>query len=403
MPPSRPTHKTIAYYCVATHLGGAERSLLELVARVRHLSSDWYEPWVILPQAEGPLVDQLDNLGIPYSVLPMPQGFFSMSRSHPLRSLVSGALAWPSMRSYLARLNQLIDERQPALIHTTGLKCHALSARLGTEVPILWHLRDILDQGTTRLMLRRQRASAGAFLLANSYATATAFEPDDDKPWVVFNGIDTERFVARRDPIFRDRFRIPDDVPVIGAVGVIQRGKGLNHFVDMAATLQASEVEARFVIVGDEIYDTRRDEGFKAELEQRVDELGLSEVFAFVGFHQDSVRVMQGLDLLVSASTTAESFGRVLVEAMACGVPVVATALGGSLEILEDRVCGRLVPPGDVQALAQAAYDLVADEELRERCIEQGRARVLSRFTVDNYVGGVIRAYDRIMRARHSS
>lgn len=399
MPPSRPTHKTIAYYCVTTQLGTAEQFLLEIVARVQDLSNGWYVPWVIVPQPDGPLVDQLQDLGIPYSVLAMPQGFFSMSRTHPLRSLISKALAWPSIRSYLSRLNTLIDEHQPVLIHTTGLKCHALSARLGTSVPLLWHLRDILGQGTTRLMLRRQQVACGAFVLSSSYAAATAFDPEDDTPWVVFSGVDTERFRPKRDSIFRDRFQISDDVPVIGSVGSIGRGKGLNHFVDMAASLRSRGVEARFVVVGDEIPGPRRGGALKAELEQQVDDLGLSEVFAFVGSQQDRARVMQGLDILVNSSTSAESFGHDLVEAMACGLPVIATALGGSLEIIEDRLSGRLVPPADVQALAQAVYDFIVDEELHRCCIESGRQRVLSRLRVENCVAGIIRTYDRIMLA----
>ena len=88
---------------------------MELVERVREVSGGWYRPWMILPKADGPLVDQLRDLEIPYSVMPMPRGVFSMSRSRPLRSLVSGALAWPAMRTYFAKLKRLLAEREPAL------------------------------------------------------------------------------------------------------------------------------------------------------------------------------------------------------------------------------------------------------------------------------------------------
>ena len=79
--------RKIAYYCVATHMGGAERSLLDLITRVEAQSAGWYRPFVILPQAEGPLVDAIEERGVPHAVLPMPRGFFGMSRARPVRSL----------------------------------------------------------------------------------------------------------------------------------------------------------------------------------------------------------------------------------------------------------------------------------------------------------------------------
>jgi len=358
---------------------------------------------VIVPQEDGPLVDQLDDLGVQYSVLGMPRGLFSMSRSQPVRSLVSTALAWPTMRNYLARMNKLLGMHRPHVIHTAGLRSHDFSARLDTDIPVLWHLQEVLEQGTTRLLLRRQRAASDAYVLADSYSTATSFDPEEDRPWVVFHGVDRERFKPGQSPIFRDRFRIPAQTPVIGAVGSIEPGRGLDHFIEMAAILRSSEVEARFVIVGDGIDGAARDEAFKASLEQRVDDLGLSGVLAFVGFHQDRVRVMQGLDVLVDADPRSVTVDRGSVEAMACGVPVVATAIGGSLEVIDDRVCGRLVPPGDPRAIAQAVYDLVSDDQLRQGCVDAGCERVRQRFSLDRSVHGVIRAYDRVLLGRSGS
>src|SRR5690606_40022677 len=104
------------------------------------------------------------------------------------------------------------------------------------------------------------------------------------------------------------------------SVGVIQRGKGLDDFLEMALRLHRAGHDARYVVVGDEIYDTGRDRGYRARLEQRVRDAGMGDLVHFAGFEQDSIGVMQALDLLVSASTRPESFGRVLIEAMACRV-----------------------------------------------------------------------------------
>jgi glycosyltransferase involved in cell wall biosynthesis len=400
MMPIRPSHKTIAYYCVDTRLDDAGSSLLAIVKRLTALSSGWYVPWVILPQDDGPLVDQLEALEIDYSVLPMPREFFPMSRSGPVRSFVSGALAWLSMRAYLSKLEKLVEQRQPALIQSLGLRCHTLSARLGADVPVVWDLRDILVPGTVRSMLRRQYLSAGAFLLSNSYATAMAFEPGNDKPWVVFPGIDTERFTLARNRVFRDEFRVSDDVPVIGTVGAIHPDSGLMNFVEMAAELRSNDVDARFVIAGIASSSGSQVRTFKASLERRIAELGLSDLVRFADADQNRLRMMQGLDYLVSGSLTAMSVGQELLQAMSCGVPVVATALGASLEVIEDRVNGRLVAPGDVQALSQAVYHTVLTNDLRQQYIACGRERVCDWYSMDRYVAAVIRVYDRVMVAR---
>ncbi|MCA8957547.1 MAG: glycosyltransferase [Planctomycetes bacterium] len=398
MSPGSARYREIAYYCVATHLGGAERSLLDLVTRVGEHTRGWYRPWLILPKADGPLVDAVRAAGLSHTVLPMPSALLSLSRARPLRALVVSAVAWPMLRAYLARLRRLLDERQPALLHTTGIKCHVLSTRLGRRTPLLWHLRDIMPNDATRALLRRYAVHPFVHVLSNSYATANAFQPDAEHPSVVSNGIDTEVFTPGDGSAFRAEAGAPPGVPLIGALGVLQRGKGIDSFLQMAAEVLRGGLDARFAVVGDEIYDTGRDRGLRRELEDLAERLGLADRVHFAGFRRDSVQVLRGLDVLVSASTHPESFGRVLVEAMACGVPVAASAIGGSLEIVTDRDSGRLFPPGDVPAMARAVTELCTDPELRAGCIARGRERVLRLYDVERYVAGVVRAYDRVLQ-----
>ena len=397
MTTARGEARRIAFYCVATHLGGAERSLLDLLTRLSAASDGWYRPFCVLPQREGPLVDRLVDADVPFDVLPMPEPILGLSRSRPLRSLLQGALALPALRRYLRDLEGMVREAGAALVHTTGLKCHLLSGRLSPGLPVLWHLRDILGPGPARSLLRRVGRRHGVHVLANSHATARDFDPEVENPRVVYNGIDTSRFRPGDDPVFRARFPDVQRPPVVGIVGVIQRGKGIADFLGMAALLVERGSTARFVVVGDEIYDTGRDRGLRQELEAQAATLGLNDRVAFVGYQEDAVQVMHGLDLLVSASVHPESFGRVLVEAMACGVPVVASAIGATLELVEDGVTGRLFAAGDAAAMARAVSQVLDDEELRRRLIECGRRRVEDRFGIDSYVSGVIRAYDSVL------
>ena len=133
----------------------------------------------------------------------MPRGFFGLSRARPVRSLFMGAVNWPAVRSYIKKLERLVADEAPALIHTTGIKCHLLSGRLTRLAPVLWHLRDILAGGATRTMLQRAWGRTPVHLLANSHATAFAFDARIQNPNVVYNGIDTDHFVPGRDPWLR--------------------------------------------------------------------------------------------------------------------------------------------------------------------------------------------------------
>src|SRR5690606_22826936 len=101
-------------------------------------------------------------------------GFFAMSRARPVRSALSALWSWPAMRAYLGALVELIRAEAPALIHTTGIKCHALGARIAPrcEAPVLWHLRDVLESGAASLLLRRLQRVSGIHVIANSLATA---------------------------------------------------------------------------------------------------------------------------------------------------------------------------------------------------------------------------------------
>ena len=119
-------------------------------------------------------------------------------------------------------------------------------------------------------------------------------------------------------------------------MGVLARWKGQLDFVRAAARLIAEGSQDHFVIVGDEIYDTSGESGFGAELRAQVKDLRLESKIHFTGFMADIPEVMNGLDILVHASTLPEPFGRVVIEGYACETPVIASRAGGILEIAED-------------------------------------------------------------------
>ena len=139
--------------------------------------------------------------------------------------------------------------------------------------------------------------------------------------------------------------------------------------------------DARCVIAGDEIYVTRGQTGFAAELRQLVRELRIEHAVALTGYRDDVPALLRALDVVVHTSIEPEPFGRVVAEGMAAGRPVIATDAGGAPEVTgESGAAALLVPPGDVAAMAGAILQLLDDPAEAQRLAEAGRQRQLAMF-----------------------
>ena len=135
-----------------------------------------------------------------------------------------------------------------------------------------------------------------------------------------------------------------------------------------------ASLPVRAYIIGGPVYETSGSQVSMGELTHLVTSLGLDGRVGFTGFVQDSSTAMRALDVVVHASTDPEPFGLVIVEAMACGKPIVASLAGGATELTEPGVNALGFPPGDVAALARCLEDLVRDGSLRQRLGDAGRS-----------------------------
>jgi glycosyltransferase involved in cell wall biosynthesis len=179
--------------------------------------------------------------------------------------------------------------------------------------------------------------------------------------------------------------------PRIGIVGRFVEWKGQHVFLEAARKLVDSGVEARFFLVGAPLFG---EEEYGARLEKQAAALG--ERVEFTGFQSDIPRVMRGLDVFVHASTTPEPFGQVVIEAMAEGVPVVASDGGGVREIVSDGQDGLLTPMGDADALAAALAGLLRDPARASRLARAGHERVRRDFTAVKNARAIEAVYEMI-------
>jgi glycosyltransferase involved in cell wall biosynthesis len=361
--------------------GGSEKALIGLI---RQLGDDGWECHVALPSTPR-LAGEYAEAGAAVHVLPMPRVTTSGSWIRWLKY----ALAWPVGA---ARLAQLVWRLRIDVVHSNSLHCwHGWAAAAWLRRPHVWHAREIVFQSRAALGLERWLARHFAdAVIAVSRAVASQLDPGNVT--VVTDEADPRVFNAARAGRFRDEAGIDDATPLIGSIARLDTWKGFDVLLDGWKDVRQARPDAELVIAGGEVAGK---EGYADGLRDRASSLpGVH----WLGPRGDVPEVLADLDVFVQVSTQPEPFGLVLVEALATGVPVVAGAAGGPLEILSEPAAGpaagRLVTPGDAAALAGAVLALLPGDG---SSTARRRARAALRSPGGS---GFASVFDRVIRAR---
>ncbi|MHB8571673.1 MAG: glycosyltransferase [Candidatus Dormibacteria bacterium] len=387
------TRRRVIFIDHIPELSGGEIALLTLV---RHLDRSHWSALVVLA-AEGPFAESLREHGVDVEVLPLSHQTRHRGKGSGWRLFLDLRLGL-ELIGYALRLSRLLRRERAALVHTNSLKADiygGMAARLA-GVPCVWHLRDRVDRDYLSLpLLRLFRWTLRwmpAHLICNSLATANSVEGVGSAPrTVIASGVslpDPERLAHLPHP---DRAR-----PTIGMVGRIAPWKGQREFVEVAALMAARLPRAEFWIAGAALF--AGDRAYADEVRLQVEVLGLSDRIRFLGFVRDVYPVMSALDVVVHASVIAEPLGKVLLEAMAVGRPVVATDLGGAREVVVQGRTGILVPPRQPEAMADAIELLLLHPEVADRMGREGQARVAALFEAGATTRQVERVYESVLR-----
>ena len=175
---------------------------------------------------------------------------------------------------------------------------------------------------------------------------------------------------------------------VVGMLSRLEPVKGCGYFIEAAALVLPRFPDAAFVVVGDG--------SMRPALEKKARASGSGDRIIFTGWRNDALEIMSFVDIVVQPSLN-EAIGRVLLEAQARGIPVVATNVGGIPEVVRDTVTGRLVPPRDPRALASAIGELLEDEHVRRAMGERARAWIDQKFSAGRMVAQVEKVYEELM------
>jgi len=367
---------------------GASRCLVRLCEK---LDRARFEPLALLP-ARGPLVPLLEKAGarilIQRSLSVITRGVFKSWRLIPFLFNLPIA-AW--------QLRGILRHHGVDLVHTNvgTVLSSALAARFA-GVPHVWHIRDWY--GEFRGLwnwYRKYILRYSAKVVCVSSAIADQF-PKSTRITVVHDGFSLREFDIDQAHVeeFRANYNIKRERLVLGCVGRIKFvRKGQEFLVRAAAILRDQDIDLTLLIVGAPSPGSEDD---LPRLRALIDQLNLGDRVIFTGELADARPAYAVCDIFVLPSAQPEPFGGVVIEAMCMGKPVIATAIGGSLDQIVDGKTGFLVPPARPDLLADKILMLVKDPELRRRMGQAGMERARTHFDVCQMVERLESVYSTI-------
>jgi glycosyltransferase involved in cell wall biosynthesis len=343
--------------------GGSDQALLRLA---RQLSGAGWAVHIVLP-APSPMAAEFASAGVTLHVVPMQR----ISTSHGAAAWFAYAVGWPKS---VAAIWRLLRTLKADVVHSNSLHSWYgwAAARIGGR-PHIWHAREIVVQSRSALAVERFLALHFAQRVI-AISDAVASQLHRSNVVVVHEEADQAEFYPGRAGRGRQAVGLSDDALVVGYIGRIDTWKGIDVLLGSIPLLPARPEGARVrvVVAGSTVGGK---EAYAASLRRQAEELGVLWLGPLPG--PSAGDLIADLDCLVLPSTEPEPWGLVLVEALACGTPVVATDAGGAREIVAGLPpeAGRLVPPRDAHALAAAVAALLP----ATTSTEQRRARSVLR------------------------
>ena len=344
-------------------MGGAELSLLDLATAYAETSK-------VLLFNDGAFRHRLEMAGVKVSISQASSKMLNLRTSGGLNSLAIIPELWQiaGLIAQEAKDYELIVANSQKAFITSAL------ATLRGSPPVVWHLRDIL---TAKHFSKMNRLVAvfcanrlATKVLVNSQATGQAFVAAGGNPKllnVVYNGFDSGRFdtVAIQDiKQVRERLGI-GNAPLVGLFSRFSYWKGQHILLEAVKELPQVQV----ILVGKALFG---EEEYVSELKTLTAMPELRGRVHWLGFRDDIPTLMKACDIIVHTSTEPEPFGRVIVEGQLAQKPVIASAAGGVLELIENGVNGYLFPPKNAIALRQLIQKLIEDQHLAQTIAQQG-------------------------------
>jgi L-malate glycosyltransferase len=325
-------------------------------------------------------------------------------RRIPLREYNIATFRSVKSLAHQAQFARHVTERRIDIVHAYSFYGNVfaiLPARMAGAPVVIASVRDLAPYLTpAQKRVQRLVCRFADCVLVNAEAVRNQLiseRYDPSKIVVIRNGVDVSPFGrAAASKRLRSELGLAPASPVVGVVSRLTRLKGLEQFLEAAATVARRFPAARFLIVGDTGPDNR---AYRTELTSLARQFGVSDRVVFTGLRRDARELLAGFTVSVMPSLS-EGLSNVLLESMAAGIPVVATRVGGTPEAIEDDLNGLLVPPADSNALANAICQVLAHPFLAARLGYAARHSAAARFSTEQMVRATEQLYDSLLERR---
>jgi glycosyltransferase involved in cell wall biosynthesis len=363
----------ILQICSARELGGGERHLADLANGLARRGHEVYA--AVIPSS------------------PLLAGLSSVPTKNiaelPMRNSLNVATG--------LKLARLVRQHEIDIVHAHVARDYPLAAlatrRTDARLVLTRHVLFPLNR-IHRLTLRRTARVIGVSQAVTQGLRAQGiFDPDTIV--LIHNGIDVDRFAKGRED-FAPREQSMNKKLRVGMIAHLAPIKGQEDFIRAAAIVRGLRDDVEFIIAGE---DKSHNGEHRQSLEDLIDQLKLNQQVRLPGWVEDISELLSTFDLFVSPARS-EPFGLSIVEAMAAGVPVLATMSEGAQEIIEDDQTGRLAPIGDVEALAKGISELLSDSKERIRLSGNARRGVRERFSLDQMLSATEQVYREVLKGR---
>ena len=389
--------------------GGASFGIYEML---RGLPREKFTPFAVAPAGSPKALDKAKPLFADVRQIALP--WWNINPDLGLARRAAVALShWRrgmSRTRSKAEVLQAIRDWKINLVHSgTSLTLGGATAAYQAGIPHLWHIKESV--GRTRRVrfpmsdveLVSFMSSRSAFVVAMSEFAGGVFRENGCPNLEILpDGVDAQPYANGNSRNLREQLRLAPGETLVGMVASLaSTWKEHDVFIRMAARLAAQERQARFIIIGPQPRPNRwpYDLNYRyfQNLKALVNECGLNDRLQLLDFVPDPPDIMRSLDVLVH-TCSEEPFGRIAIEAMAAGTPVVGPRTGGISESVVDGQTGLLANPRDAEAFADATRQLLRDPMLRKKLGEAGQRRVRDVYSLAIHAEAQTRLYERALR-----
>ncbi|MFA7172690.1 MAG: glycosyltransferase family 4 protein [Kiritimatiellia bacterium] len=376
----------ILWIDVVAEPGGAQHSMFEVC---RKLSEEGITVEIAIPY--GVLYDRFHAAG--FTIYPIS----------PIRASKKGIALFKTVAKLLKAphtINQIIRVSKPDIVHTNSLSAFLTTTHVSAATPIIWHVRDLQPPSALiRPALHRAVRMITASEAIDEHFTDMLSPRHRGKLRLIRNGIDSSAFESADKVALRANCNLPTDRPVIGMVAHLIPWKKHDVFIEAAALIKDKIPEAHFAIFGKDLFN--ENQRYIKQLQDLIAEKGLESSFTWISDIHQPERIIPALDLLIHPARR-EPFGRIICEAMAAKVPVVAADTGGPSTIIIDYHSGRLASGGSAEQFAAIAVELLTNHQVCAVITANALLHVRQSYTIARVCDQLIHLYDEIYQAAKS-